>query len=223
MDFELDLAISEDDVNQLTADGMRIIIAKPVGNGEPNVAWLSFQPYEGNIVKWSEEYGLYASTVKVEDRATIESMSEKPPKVLDGKSYLFGNNGAATFSNGTDPCNKGSFAIGNLMSSPADLTFGLTQKAQINGADIEPSFINAVSVPSLYVVTFTPLTRVYVWLENSLDSGTVITDIRGQYATVDFGGSVSKNKLLYDKDQGGFVPASDSITVHKPTLTPIKV
>ncbi|MDR0645152.1 MAG: hypothetical protein LBG05_09690 [Treponema sp.] len=209
--MELDISITADDFSALIDNGLRIIIARPLEDAEPNVSWLVFNPYMKNTVQWAEEYGLYASTVKVQKRKIITPIGELPPKVLDGKSYLFGDGQKALFSEGTDPCDSGSFAIKNLMTDPPQLSFGLTQKAQVNGMDIAPSPINAVSVLSHYTATFTPLPKVYVWLETSLDTGIILNDVKSALTEVDFDASNTKKSLTYDSNQGCFVASSNGV------------
>jgi hypothetical protein len=92
-------------------------------------------------------------------------------------------------------------------SYPA-LTFGLEQKASINGSGIAPSPLNAAEVPAALSVTFTPLTTVYVWLQANYTSGTVITEVNGNAAIVTFGGTVTKQSLAYNPATGTFVPSS---------------
>jgi hypothetical protein len=223
MDFKLNLLIKDTDLRIITASGLKITIAKPVGDGSPNVAWLVFDPFMANTVEWSEEYGLYASTSHIDRGAVITSISEKPPKVTDGESYVFGKNGPV-FDPGDDYCEDGSFRIKNLMGGPAypSLIFGLTQEAVINTNRIKAAFVNAALVPSRLDVIFKPLTRVFVWLQNSYCSGTVITTIMSTAAEADFGGGVNENSLVYDGSKGHFIPApngtADKVLVHKPAL-----
>jgi hypothetical protein len=223
MDFKLNLLIKEPDLRIITTSGLKITIAKPVGDGSPNVAWLVFDPFMANTVEWSEEYGLYASTSRIDQGAVITRISEKPPKVTDGESYVFGKSGTV-FDPGDDYCEDGSFRIKNLMGGPAypSLTFGLTQTALINNNRIEAACINAAVVPSKLDVIFKPLTRVFVWLQSSYCSGTVITTIMSTLAEAVFGGGVNENSLVYDSGKGHFIPAPngavDKVLVHKPVL-----
>ena len=63
-----------------------IIIAKPSeGGSTPNVAWVSFSPFEANTVTWEEQYGIYASTVALENGATLTQLSAASfPAATDG-------------------------------------------------------------------------------------------------------------------------------------------
>ncbi|MDR1219347.1 MAG: hypothetical protein LBK73_07045 [Treponema sp.] len=224
MNFTLNLTIKDADLRILAASGLRIAIARPVGNGAPNVAWLVFDPFMGNTVEWSEEYGLYASTTDVKQGARILKLSELPPKVADGKSYFFGRDQTPVFDPGDDPCALGSFQVENLMAvgSYPQLTFGLTQKAIINGRAVDASCINATMTPAQMTAVFTPRATVYVWLQNIYPSGAVITDVVSKTTQVEFNGGVTENTLEYDAAQGCFVAAANGkrgkVSIHKPTL-----
>jgi hypothetical protein len=221
MDFKLNLAISDPDLRTLTSSEMQIVVAKPVGDSEPNVAWLVFQPFMGNTIEWSEEYGIYASITSIQHGAVIAKMSELPPKVTDGESYLFGKDQAAVFDPGDEYCAEGSFRIKNFMAASAyrQLTFGLTQKALINGKEIDATYVNAALVPSKLDVVFTPLTKIYVWLQHTCVTGTVITEITSTMTEVNFGNGHSGNSLVYDANKGHFIPApgaaADNVLIHK--------
>jgi hypothetical protein len=224
MNFTLNLAIKDADLRVLATCGLRVTIAKPVGNGSPNVAWLVFDPFTENTVEWSEEYGLYASTVEIKQGARIYKMSESLSTVTDGKSYLFGRDQTPVFDPGSESCALGSFQIENRMAYDRYqyLTFGLTQEARINENPIGASPINAAIVPTQMSVTFTPRTTVYVWLQNIYSSGTIVTDIVSKTTAVEFGGDVTTNALEYDAAQGCFIAANngrqDKVSIHKPAL-----
>jgi hypothetical protein len=209
MEYTLNLIIDDADLRTIKTAGLNITVAKPVGGTQPNVAWLVIDPFPANKIQWSEEYGLYASTTQRLDPGTVISkFSELPPPQLDGKSYLFGVNDTAVFEKGIDPCPEGSFHIGNQMSAESYplLMFGLTQKAIVQGRTINPSYLNAALVMAKMDVTFTPLTQVYVWLQNSYTSGTIITSITSKATEVEFGAGTTEQTLVFDPSKGQFEP-----------------
>jgi hypothetical protein len=228
MNLKLNLIIKDPDLRILKASNLRVTLAKPVGDGMPNVAWLVFDPFMGNTVEWTEEYGLYASTVSLKQGTKISRISELPPPVKVGKTYLFGNDANPVFDfddASIEPVPAGSFRIENLLSGDdyPTLAFGLTQKAVINNKSISPSCINAATVPSQMNVTFTPLTTVYVWLQNLYASGTVITNVMSKTTKVLFGGPVTENSLEYDSEQGCFVAAPNGKAEYVHIRTPALV
>lgn len=209
--YELDLQIDSSSLKTLKAAGLNITIAKPVGGKDPNVAWLVFDPFEGNIVTWDENYSIYASPSPIiQNGATISRLSETSFPAQDAAYYSFTS--SATFSGpftGTGAPMSGSYAVNNDMPSSQypSLTFGLQQKASINGTGISESPLNAAVVPAALSVVFTPLTTVYVWLQASFQSGTVITQINGKASVVPFGNGNTKQSLSYDPATGRFVPS----------------
>jgi len=210
--YTLDLAIDASSLQILKAAGLNITIAKPVGTSSPNVTWLVFDPFQGNTITWEEQYGIYASPTPVtQNGALITRLSETSFPANDAAYYSF--NSSATFAGpftGSGAPSTGSYKVVNNMpntSYPA-LTFGLEQKASINGGGIASSPLNAAVVPAALSVTFTPLTTVYVWLQANYRSGTVITEVNGDAAIVTFGGPVTKKSLAYNPATGTFVPSS---------------
>jgi hypothetical protein len=210
--YELDLQINASSLQVLKAAGLNITIAKPVGGANPNVTWLVFDPFQGNTVTWDEDYGIYASpTPIVQNGAVITRLSETPFPAQDAAYYSFTS--AALFSGpftGSGSPGQGSYKVNNNMPSTSypSLTFGLQQKASINGTGINPSPLNAAVVPAALSATFTPLTTVYVWLQANFQSGTVITEINGNAAIVQFGNGITKQSLAYNPATGMFVPTA---------------
>ena len=212
MNYTLDLIIDEKSLQIIRAAQLKITVAKPVSGGSPNVTWLVFDPFEGNKVEWTEEFGIYASpNQEIQNGAVITRLSEVFP-AQDAAYYNFDS--SATFNGpntGSGAPGVGEYKVYNDMpvSNYPALTFGLEQKAAINGTGIDPSPINAALVPAALNATFTPLTTVYVWLQATFTSGTVITSINGDATSVVYGGSTTSQTLTYDPATGRFVPASE--------------
>jgi hypothetical protein len=210
--YTLDLAIDSASLQIIKAAQLKITISKPVGPSSPNVIWLVFDPFQGNKVEWQEEYRLYASpTPTTQNGAVISRLSETDNPVNDAVYYSFIS--SATFSGpftGSGAPGTGSYKVVNNMpntSYPA-LTFGLEQKASINGNGINPSPLNAAVVLAALNATFTPLTIVYVWLQAQFTSGSIITEVNGNASIVTFGGSVTSKSLTFNPATGTFVPSS---------------
>lgn len=210
--YTLDLIVNPADLQILKAAQLKITIAKPVGTAQPNVTWLAIDPFQGNKIEWDEEYSLYASPQQqLVNGAVISRLSETSFPATDAAYYSFTSN--AVFSGpftgpGSPP--RGTYQANNDMpiTQYPSLTFGLQQKAAIRGNQIAPSPINAAIVPAGFPVQFTPLTTVYIWLQASFTSGTVITQITGRSTQVTFGGTVQSQTLIYDPASGRFVPAA---------------
>lgn len=224
VDFSLTLSINSDDLKIIKAATLRITLAKLV-NFEINVGesmaissftasliWLVFEPFPYNNITWNEEYSIYCSSqFELTKGTVISKISQTDYPAIDASYYSFTSNGLfdGPFTDSNSPP-SGAYKVNNNMPNtqyPA-LTFGLQQKASINGSGINPSPLNAAVVPAALNATFTPLTTVYVWLQASYTSGTVITQVNGNATIVTFGGSVTEKSLVYNPATGTFIPSS---------------
>lgn len=210
--YTLNLEIDSQSLNIIKSAQLKVTIAKPVNASKPNVAWLVFDPFEGNTIEWEENYGIYASSTPIiQNGAVISRLSETSFPANDAAYYSLTPN--ATFSGpftGAGAPAIGSYKVNNHMPNtqyPA-LTFGLQQSAAINSNGIEASPLNAAVVPAALDTTFTPLTTVYVWLQAQFASGTVITEVNGHASIVTFGGTETHKSLAYNPETGTFVDSS---------------
>ncbi|PRY36925.1 hypothetical protein [Umezawaea tangerina] len=211
MDYTLQLLVDSADLEILKAAQQNIILAKPVGGGSPNVAWLTVDPFPENTIEWTESYGLYASTSSVESGARIRKVGSVPV-AEDGNTYAFKATNTFSGPSSMPPVPNGTFAVNNVNDNPLYpyLTFGLTQSATVGPVPVENAPISATVVPSNQSVAMTPLTSVWVWLEANLMSGTVITQVTSKRAIATFGDGVPSITLKYSRSKGFFVPATTS-------------
>lgn len=213
LDYTLDLLIDPESLEILRAAQMKITVAKPVGGETPNVTWLVFDPFQGNTVKWTETFGMYASpTLMDQNGAVIRRMSEIFP-ANDAAYYSFDT--SATFKGpftGPGSPGPGTFKVDNDMpvNQYPFLTFGLMQSATLNGGPIKPSPLNAALVPAAISASFTPITTVYVWLQGQFQSGSVLTEINGDATVVEYSGETKNQSLKYQKETGKFIPADST-------------
>lgn len=206
-EFILNLEIDSQSLTLIRAAQERIILAKPVGNDNPNVIWQSFDPFASQSVTWTQQFGLYASEASIVNGASIRKISEQA--IAEQAHYYTFTPGASFTGPYTDPSvGPGQYAAENAMphSSYPQLTFGLTQAATINGTAVAGQPLNAVQVLPQRFVTFTPITTVYVWLEANLVSSTVLTQLRTNHTIVNYSAGQFTRDLVYDPTQGMFVP-----------------
>ena len=209
--YELDLIIQPADLANIQTAQESIVIAKPVNNasGTPNVAWLCFAPIQTAKVSWQEQYAIYASTTQIQSGATIAQASATNFPASDGICYGYSGNFTPNVT-GPMPVSPGSYSVFNQMANPSIMTFGLTQSALVNGSSINLTPINAQAVLTQQQAVFTPYTTVWVWLQATVASGSVITNVYSKVAIVTFGGSVTKATLEYSGPGGVFVASSSS-------------
>ncbi len=207
MNYELDIIIGDEELPILRAAGLDITIAKPVGPGPPSAIWLTFDPFEANKVQWVENYGIYASNQSNMGHGTVISKISDVFPATDGTNYTFDSSATFNVAKSGQKPGKGVFAVENQMpyaQYPA-LTFGLEQKATVQGKNIDPSPINAAIVPANFDVTFQPIVTVFVWLQAKFTQGTVITEVFDNWVPVQFTGSTTKQTLKYEPNAGKFV------------------
>jgi hypothetical protein len=209
--YTLDLDITPQDLDVIQRAGQRIVLAKPVGGGKPNVAWVSFDPFQHNEVTWTEEFGMYASTTEKQHGASISKMSESPFPAADGTSYTFSSSANFEGPRTETSVSKGVYKVENEMPSSRypSLQFGLLQEAKVNNQNAGLQPLNIASVPAENSATFTPITTVYAWLEADIESGTVITEVTSERAKVQFKGGTTSHTLQYDATKGKFVAKSN--------------
>jgi hypothetical protein len=207
--YSLELLIDAEDLEAITSVDQRIILAKPVSDTYiPNVAWQSFDPQPENLVTWSEEYGIYASSTNLRHGSRILKTSSMPYPAQDAACYTFGTD--ANFHGpyqGPQAPGQSQYTVINEVPPahyPA-LVFGLVQSAIINDKPANVRPLNAQLVAARQQTTFTPLTSVYVWLQSALESATVITQIPRRAAIITFSNSDNAQTLKYDPKHGTFI------------------
>jgi hypothetical protein len=217
MNFNLKLLIDTETLPIIRDSGQRITLAKPVNaDTTPSVVWLSIDPFASTDVSWEEQYGIYASTTKVVDGATISKLSETGVGAQDGATYTFTS--GAVF-NGPFPGGvpRGSYGAQNDMPSSLYpvLTFGLTQDALVNQVAAKRKPLSATPVLATQFAEITPFTIVFVWLQAQFRSETIITRITGRNTKVRLGGGVNEATLKYNAELGVFVPVDSKGTFQK--------
>ena len=214
--YKLTLTIDAQDLSYIKAAQQRITLGKTVGGGEPNVIWLSIDPFMTNTVEWADDYWIFASSTQVASGASILKLSEiQPGPALDGGYYPFTS--AAVFNDfvSAQDIPRGTYAANNDMpaSSFPYLTFGLSQSALVNQQSVTRKPISARMVLSTQRISMTPAPSVYVWLQSQFASETIITSIVGRHTIARFGGNVTEITLKYDLERGLFVPATPASSV----------
>ena len=198
------LEIAAEGLGELVAADRRIVLAKPAGAGPPNVAWLTFEPRHRRTIAWDDRYGVYAARAGVRIGAPVDVASCVYPATAR-KVYTFDG---ATFAEARPEARvpPGHFDIWN--AGPTASTFGLLQRATIDGATVS-SPLNAIVLPADFTADFTPVERVYLWAQHGLEPGAVIRDVPANAAVVTFDRSGSVRTFRYDLGASAFASAAD--------------
>ena len=207
--YTLTLNVKPADLHIMKIAKQRLTLAKPVGSGDPNVIWLSIDPFESTTIQWVEEYWIYSSTVDVAPGQTITKLSEvQPGPALDAGYYPFTPSASFGQYQKSSSVPSGTYCANNDMPHgqyPA-LTFGLAQSAQVGKELALRKPISANSVMAKQSILMTPFTNVHVWLQGDFASETIITSVIGASTVAKFGGGTTHITLVYDADRGVFVP-----------------
>eukprot|EP01132_Coremiostelium_polycephalum_P005732 gene5732-7129_t len=192
--FEFDQA----GLASLSQAHQKVCIVKSVDDKVGNVVWLTFRPFQANTVTFTETYGLYASSQKIQQGTVLTRLSDV--KVAqNGYSYPFNSSGF--FDPASGRVDKG-FGVKNNYGE--SLTFGLTQTANVNGSIVN-SEINAAIVPNNLLSEFIPNLKVRVFVAANFDSGSIITSTISNGCDIDFTDSTTQS-VRYDSRDNMFVP-----------------
>lgn len=157
-----------------------VTLVKSVGSTTASgntVAWVTFQPYQSNIVSWVENYLIYGTISQLQSGATIVMTSQTASAVQTGWTYTFEQGQFTGASGGA----SGSFNLENQQSN--GINFGLAQTATVNGSStLAP--LNAVPVNINQSASFTPIETVSIFLSSYENNGVVISSVAGNALTV---------------------------------------
>lgn len=205
MQFTLNLAFTNNQLDLISKTNSKVIIAKPTSGAQPNVAWQAFDPLNANTLTWEEQYGIYVSTASVTGGAKLIKLSSTGIPAASNKIYTLLENGSISNPDGTGEA--GAFTLLNKYNKQELMTVGLYQDATVNGTAIAGNAISAAGVLLASTATMTPYTTLYVWLQSEVESNTVVTKVTSPMSILKFGGSVTTISTAYDTQSGNFLPA----------------
>jgi len=207
--YQLNININAADLSAVYAAKESIVLIKSVKGEEP-YAWVSFLPFEGNAVTWSDEYSIYATSQADSSGVVITSFTEQA--ALPAQNYNFSNDGTFSQPNAV-PIGANSYQITNQNTSVPNLSFGLLQAANVNGTVISSNPINAQFVPQNQFAIFKPTNQVTIFLASNISAGMFVdadteSGVLSQFTTITFENGVNEITVTYDNTKGGFVQNS---------------
>lgn len=178
--YQLTIDIDNAGLTNIYNAGQYVTLVKSViaSSTESQVAWISFQPLQTNVVSWVENYYLYATTTAMQSGATITMTSTSSNAVQEGWLYTFQN---GQFNGGTSGTGT-TFNVANQMNN-ASYNFGLAQYASVNNVSTFAP-LNAVSVLYNETASFTPQEIISIYLSSFSNNGTVISSVASNALTV---------------------------------------
>jgi hypothetical protein len=182
MIYTLNISIDDAGLKQIAALGQSVTVVKstivnPLVSGNLPVAWLTWKPWESNIVSWQEIYSMYASTTVLQAGATIAMTSHTPAPVQLGYMNTFQSGYFINAAGG----GTSTFNLTNL--GGGSYNFGLSQQAIVNGTTVNAPLC-AVPVGNDEQATFTPEVTVSIFLSSYSNNGVVISQVAGNACIV---------------------------------------
>lgn len=210
--FLLDIAFTNEQLKLLSADGYKLVLAKSGADSDtPDVAWLVFQPMEENMISWTDEYGVYASTSDLTEGARLVQLSYVAAPAAAGQTYTLQDSGALVGP--ADPAvTPGSYSIVNQYHTRPYMVLGLFQGAGIGADYIAKNAISASKVLQMGTAMITaPSFAVFIWLSSTPEDNSIIGSVNSPMTKLLFDESTLEIALAYDDATGKFVPAKATI------------
>ena len=203
---QLVLEISTDDLPHIRGAQLRIALGRSGVRAEnPNVVWLSLEPFEITTVTWGDTFGLYASITEPWPGATVTVVGRRADVVPYGY-YTFTSSAVfeGPFSDNVAP---NEYSVLNNMphSCYPSMLFGLEQSSTVQG---NPEAAKVASVKSVLATrreNYPPLPFAFIWLESGVVSGNYIQNNFNNLAVANFS-SDGQLRFIYDPNEGMFVP-----------------
>jgi hypothetical protein len=213
--YELEIEIDDAARDALNRAQLTTVVAKPVGNAAPNVAWLALRAAPATIV-WDEtEYGVYASETPIR-RGVVLRVTAEVWTALEGMTYGFSGR-AFQPPQVAAGVPRGHFNVRNETTAAG--TFGLVQAVTVNGAPCRPA-LNAVVLPPGFTADFAAATRLYVWTEPLTVSGMVV-GAPNDATMIAFDREHRTRRYRYDRSGAGFVPVNPHDGPQPPARRPV--
>jgi hypothetical protein len=203
--YSLELSFTPEQLKVLCAAGGRVAIAKPLKDGLPSLRWLSFRPFEMNVVEWEEQYGIYASLAAPGDGSVTQVCRSDFP-AYPGRLYALqpqGCFGPPSAEEGLDPASY--YAANSFAGVPA-VTLGLFQNAQVNGQERLAGPVSAELIPQAFRARITPNTTVYVWIQSGGEGGAGVSQVTSPPTRVAFADGITSRAFAFDPSTATFMP-----------------
>lgn len=178
--YGLNINIDSAGLTNIYNAGQSVTLVKSVGSttsSSSTVAWVSFQPYLGNVVSWTQNYLVYGTLLALQSGAQIVMTSATQNPVQAGFTYTFKQGQFSGASGGA----AGSFNVNNQQGN--GINFGLAQTASVNGTNVLAP-LNAVPVNMNQTASFTPIETVSIFLSSYSNNGVVISSVAGNALSV---------------------------------------
>jgi hypothetical protein len=167
MSYELQIAFTNEQIQQLYSMNLQVVVAKGItqlSGSYQIVVWQAFRPFPANDLQWQPSYGLYATT-QINGQVTL---SITYPDAVPGHTYVLNANGSITPATAQAP--PTAYNLANHYGSP--MTVGLSQAALLNGTSQPASAVNMVGVGPNFTVSLLPSEQLTLYVAGQYDATT---------------------------------------------------
>ncbi|PZF73274.1 hypothetical protein [Taibaiella soli] len=209
MNYTLNLIFTPEQINLIYETNMNVIIAKPVTDEKPELAWQTFRPMESNRLEWQDQYGIYASTIVPGENVDITKTTTLPIGAARNALYTLGRDGVIS-GPGKSTGGSNSFSVLNQFqngSSVSFMTIGLTQDATVNGMTISANPLSAARVPYQNTAEMTPDTGIYISLQSQAPRN-MLAKVTSQMTRLVFRNGATEISATYNSDAGMFIQSN---------------
>ncbi len=177
MNCEIDININAAGLQNIYAAGQFVTLVKTVKSIvdvaaapglEVIIAWMVFQPFSSNVLKWSDDYYLYATTTTSLSPGNLviaNTMTSDPAQV--GWTYTLHSGQFSSISNGTASV----FTVNNMMNGI--FGFGLAQYATVNNTRTVAPLSAILALFNQEVFICSP-SELFIFLSSIGSSGSVL-------------------------------------------------
>lgn len=201
--YRMNIQFKEEDLLAIAKAHQKVVLVKhTVTDSDSSVAWVSFKPHLQNTVDWENTYAIYSSNSEVQNKATINKLSDK--MATSGIQYDFADGTFGTPKIADVNVMPNTYYVKNNEDDYPVITVGLAQNVVVNGEAKASKPINAVNIPYGQTVSITPLEMIDVCLLNDITESAVITHDRSVSFQVIYRDGETTHSVAYNGKIGQF-------------------
>jgi len=198
MQYQLNIAFDDEGLEQIYGAAQTVTLVRSFTSGADSyVAWVTFQPFENNIITWTESYYIYATTYPLQAGTSLVILSQTQEVVQQGWTYALENGMFVGAAGGA----SNAYSAENQQYN--GINFGLVEEAVINGVTTSAP-INGVAVLVNQAAAFVPLENVAVFLSSYSKNGVVLSSVPSNALVVTFTTETPVANVSFNDDTNTF-------------------
>jgi hypothetical protein len=178
MTYTLNVRFNPCDLKIIQKAEEKVVLIKVVSNGQYELAWVAFNPFQQNQVSWDDSYYVFASNTEPVKRKQIIVNSYQSAH----SQYEYQCSGNLLFSDGqyNSQLGEGEYKIRNQITYDPKLpwaTFGMAQTCTVNSEEKKIMPINAEFTLALQYGIFTPTQTIWAFLSSDIQESAVYDNV----------------------------------------------